>query len=138
MAIKIATSVVTTPPPVEDLDSPPWEEHLPVASKQGDGSVAVVVEKNKKVISHSEEVFVVPAPPAIPKSRMGNLTVGGGMTISMGPGTFEFAKISVFLTVPCDLDEKDEVYEKVTDWVSTKVQQAVLSVKGQPPSVEHL
>jgi hypothetical protein len=49
------------------------------------------------------------------------VSVKAGATISLGPKTYEFARIDVFLAIPCYKEEVDDVYVRVKDWVDKRM-----------------
>jgi hypothetical protein len=57
----------------------------------------------------------------------------GGRT--MVPAPYESVKISVWLEIPCPNDPVaiTEAYDYVSDWVSSKLQEAEAAFKGEPP-----
>jgi hypothetical protein len=56
------------------------------------------------------------------------ITVEGGRTMNLG--NYESAKIGVTITVPCDPDSLKEAYEWATDFVSSKISEAIDLAKG--------
>lgn len=54
---------------------------------------------------------------------LGNVRYGAGLTISLGRGTFEFARVDVAMQLPCaaDPDAIEEVYNIAKSWVDDKV-----------------
>jgi len=121
-----------------DLSTPPWEDHIPLATQQASGSVHIahVDNKEKVVVAEKETLVYAPAPTAIPKDKLASVTLGGGMTINLG--NYQSAKVSVYLTLPSHVDSIDETYEKAKEWVSEKIKDAVTDAQGIAPSEEHL
>lgn len=58
-----------------------------------------------------------------------SITVEGGRTINLG--NYESAKIGVSITVPCDKDTLNDAYDFGTEWVSSKINEAITMVKGE-------
>ena len=48
-----------------------------------------------------------------------NVSVKGGATVNLG--NYESARVDVMLSVPCYIEEIDEVYEQTKDWVDRMV-----------------
>ncbi len=44
-----------------------------------------------------------------------------GLTLSIAPGSYEFARIDVTIEVPCYVEEIREVYEQVNDFVAERL-----------------
>ena len=47
------------------------------------------------------------------------VSVKGGATVNLG--NYESARVDVLLTVPCYLEEVDDIYPKVKEWVDQKL-----------------
>jgi len=56
-----------------------------------------------------------------------SVTVEGGRVINLG--NYETARIGVSITVPCTPETLAEAYGFATDWVSSKIDEAVASAK---------
>ena len=56
-----------------------------------------------------------------------SITVAGGRTLNLG--NYESARIDVAITVPCDPEVLQGAYDWASDWVSSKITEAVSQVK---------
>jgi hypothetical protein len=54
------------------------------------------------------------------------ITVAGSHTINLG--NFESARVEVHLTVPCSKADLDDTYEFATNWVSSKIEEAIKNI----------
>lgn len=59
-----------------------------------------------------------------------HVSVKAGATISLGPKTFEFARIDVFLSIPCYKEEVDDIFPRIKDWVDDRMRLEVDEIKG--------
>jgi hypothetical protein len=57
-----------------------------------------------------------------------SITVEGGRVINLG--NYETARIGVSITVPCAKDSLEDAYKYATDWVSSKIEEAVAETKA--------
>ena len=73
-------------------------------------------ERGEAVEVWEEDAGVFPAPVGLHTATI-SLTLG----FSFQPRQFESIKGEVFLSVPCDLDELDEIYERLYSWVDKRV-----------------
>lgn len=135
----------TKPPPKPaapaDDNTPPWDEHLPGDEvKAKVGMSTVTVEKLKKVdpdkapqvVSTKEDVALHPMPKPAPGVKLATVGVSGAMTLNLG--NYESAKIGVFLSLPCPVDEIDATYDKASSWVSDRINAAVEEAKSGTPA----
>jgi len=58
----------------------------------------------------------------------GRVRVAGSRTINLG--NFESVRVEVQLELPVDKSDLEDTYEYVSDWVSTKISEAVAGAKG--------
>ena len=58
-----------------------------------------------------------------------NISVKGGATINLG--NYESARIDVMLSMPCYVEEIEEVFPKVKDWVDKKLAKEYRELKDQ-------
>lgn len=56
------------------------------------------------------------------------IKVGGGQTINIG--NFESVRLDVSLSMPCEKSEIEATYDYASDWVSTKLMEAINSAKA--------
>lgn len=49
-----------------------------------------------------------------------SISVKAGVTINLG--NYESGRVDVMLTMPCYLEEVDEIYEQVKNWVDSRVE----------------
>lgn len=56
-----------------------------------------------------------------------SIRVEGGRVMSLG--NFETARVGVTITVPCSKDSLEEAYAYATEWVSSKINEAVAMAK---------
>jgi len=57
------------------------------------------------------------------------VSVKAGATISLGPKTYEFARIDVFLSIPCYKEEVDDIFIQVKDWVDKRMEKEYKELK---------
>lgn len=75
-------------------------------------------EKHAQKVVHPS--LMHPPHPAI-------VTVKGGQTLKVGD--FEFVRMDVELSMPCEASDIESMYEFTSDWVSTKLAEAVKGIK---------
>lgn len=64
-----------------------------------------------------------------PKNSGMLIGIEGGRVINLG--NYESARIGITLTVPCDPDTLNDAYEWATDFVSSRIEQAVSAATGK-------
>jgi hypothetical protein len=98
-----------------------YTEHLGTGIEK---SVSVVKGKDTGPLGTSTLEF----PGAFCKKATGcSVTVSGGRTLNLG--NYESARIDVAITVPCDPELINAAYDWGSEWVSTKITEAVSGVK---------
>jgi hypothetical protein len=86
---------------------------------------SVSVEKGTQLLHSGTEVLhrgVYMTPSSL------TLAIEGGRTINLG--NYESARIGVTITMPCEKESLEEAYSWATDWISTKMEEAVNVAKG--------
>jgi hypothetical protein len=63
------------------------------------------------------------------------VAVRKGLTLSVAPGSYEFARIDVTVEVPCYVEEIKEVYEQVNDYVSERMTEEQELFESKLPEV---
>jgi hypothetical protein len=101
-----------------------YMEHLEAYSAVG---VANVTNKDGSKTFLNETKVVIPNI-VIPLHELCRVTAGGGHTINLG--NYESAKITVEISMPCRKQDLSETYDFCTDWVSSKMEEAVKSAKA--------
>lgn len=56
-----------------------------------------------------------------------SITVEGGRVLNLG--NYESARVGVTITVPCDKESLNDAYTFATDWVSSKIEEAIKMAK---------
>ena len=64
------------------------------------------------------------------KGPVATVERGYGLTISMGPKTFEFARVDVRIVVPCHVEDIDNADEFAKNWAEDRIKAEVASIRG--------
>jgi hypothetical protein len=136
-----------TPDYTEHLDSPkgtylgkgtvhvggesfPVEKMTMHEAGKGKGNLTIGKAKSGQTTSESMESFEVKSKPVttlVDPLHLATVTVNAGQTVNLG--NYESVKVSVALSLPTHVHDLDASYEFASDWVSTKMAEAVKAIK---------
>jgi len=101
-----------------------YNQHLKTKPVTGIVSSSKAV-KGETIAQSSSETKVLH--PGVFTNGM-SITVEGGRVINLG--NYETARVGVSITVPCDKGSLDEAYQFATDWVDSKIEEALKDAKS--------
>lgn len=103
----------------QHLASPPAVKVVPAVGYKSTEKVMAKADAPHATVYEEEQLT---SGDAIPTHRLASVHVEGARTINLG--NYESARITVGITLPCDMDDVDEAYQLSEEWVSQKLEAA--------------
>ena len=101
------------------------EEKVEVKEIVGFSTVTRVNNITKETDEIKEEEHRITVKPFV--TNTATVSVKGGATINLG--NYESGRIDVMLSVPCYIEEVEEIYKPIKEWVDNKVYDEVKELR---------